>query len=189
MDDQVSPALSARRATWLSLAVNVRRRGRQRANVNLNGLLRTTSRGFEDRGAGVHNRPSTSAPVQPVASAVLDRSHWSTIVRGLGCLIGCHRARLSPARHLGVKPARSASNHALYRFTLLRCRDYRSEIAPISATATPKTHNPIGGATEIRTNAIEDRSCCPDIARPRRLMMSDATPSTTKMRPMRIAPT
>jgi len=56
MDDEVSPPFSALRATWLSLAVNAQRGRRQRTNVNLNGLLRTTSRGFEDRGAAIHRR-------------------------------------------------------------------------------------------------------------------------------------
>jgi hypothetical protein len=35
MDDQVSQALSAKRATWLSLAVNDRRGGRRRTKANL----------------------------------------------------------------------------------------------------------------------------------------------------------
>jgi hypothetical protein len=38
------------RVTWLLLAVIDRRGGRQRTNVNLNGLLWTTPRGFEDTG-------------------------------------------------------------------------------------------------------------------------------------------
>jgi hypothetical protein len=73
MDDQVSQALSVRRATWVSLAVNVRHGGRERTNVNLNGLLRTTSRGFEDRGAIVRYRPSACIQVRMQASPIRHR--------------------------------------------------------------------------------------------------------------------
>ncbi len=94
MDDQVSPALSARRATWLSLAVNDRRGGRQPTNVNLNGLLRTTSRGFEDRRAAIHYRPLASAPVQPRASRVHRCPLLAVGIHGVGCHLGCQRSQL-----------------------------------------------------------------------------------------------
>ena len=71
---------------WLSLA---RRGGRQRTNVNLNGLLRTTPRGFEDRASAIHRRPLTSASIQSQASVIRDCSLTSTAGRQLGCHLGC----------------------------------------------------------------------------------------------------
>src|SRR5258708_7630985 len=52
------PGASSRLVTasdyWLSLAVVGRRGGRQWTNSNLSGRLRTTPRGFEDRGSAIH---------------------------------------------------------------------------------------------------------------------------------------
>ena len=70
--------------TWLSLAVVARGSRRQRTDVNLNGRLRTTLRGFEDRGATVQERPPTSVPVQSRSPAIPDRSPLSAAVHGLG---------------------------------------------------------------------------------------------------------
>src|SRR5712692_3099027 len=52
-------------APWLSLAVISRTGGRWRSTANLDGCLRTTANGFEDRGARVHSGPLASVPVQP----------------------------------------------------------------------------------------------------------------------------
>jgi hypothetical protein len=75
--------------TWLSLAVIARRDGRQRTNMNLYGPLRTTPRGFEDRGSRVHNRPSTSTGDRSLARTFRGRPPSSGVVRDVGCHFGC----------------------------------------------------------------------------------------------------
>jgi len=85
MDDEVSPPFSALRATWLSLAVNAQRGRRQRTNVNLNGLLRTTSRGFEDRWAGIHNHPLTSAQIRFAGHWIRSYPQSVAVVHEFGC--------------------------------------------------------------------------------------------------------
>jgi len=77
--------------SWLSLAVIACGDGRWRTKVNLGERPRTTSHGFEDRGAGVRSRPSTSAEVRLLKAEVHDCSPSSAVIRGLGCLLGCLR--------------------------------------------------------------------------------------------------
>jgi len=59
--------------------------------VNLNGLLRTTSRGFEDRGASVRCHPLPCA--RDRGSDLWIRQRPPTLGAGcdVGCFLGCHR--------------------------------------------------------------------------------------------------
>ncbi len=81
--------------TWLSLAVIARRDGRQCTNMNLYGPLRTTPRGFEDRGASVRDRPLASTAVQSRASRIHHRLHLSSGIHHVGCHLGCQCGRVS----------------------------------------------------------------------------------------------
>src|SRR5258708_34170362 len=74
--------------TWLSLAVIARRDGRQRTNMNLYGPLRTTPRGFEDRGSSVRTRASTSAGVRWLACTFHEHLAASVFVQRVGCHFG-----------------------------------------------------------------------------------------------------
>ncbi len=74
----------------VSLAVIARRSGPQRTNTNLNGPLRTTPRGFEDRGLCIHSRPSASIGPRTPARQFHDHPPSSAVVHQFGCHLGCH---------------------------------------------------------------------------------------------------
>jgi len=65
--------------------------GRLRMAVNLNGRLRTTANGFEDRGSGFRRGPPVSDGVRPLASRFHQCSQSSAIVREIGCRLGCQQ--------------------------------------------------------------------------------------------------
>ncbi len=77
---------------WLTLAVTRSECERQWMKVNLGGSQWTPANGFEDRGAGIHRRPSRSATVRMRAFRFQDRPRLSAGVREVGCLLGCQRS-------------------------------------------------------------------------------------------------
>jgi len=57
--------------------------------MNLNGRLRTTPRGFEDRGLRVRTGPLGSARVRPWRLWFHARPRTAAVVRRVGCHLGC----------------------------------------------------------------------------------------------------
>jgi predicted nucleotidyltransferase len=73
-----------------SLAVIARRGGHWRTKANLNGRLRTTPRGFEDRGSVVRCSPTPFANDGKYLSQIRGHQSSSAAIRPLGCRLGCH---------------------------------------------------------------------------------------------------
>jgi hypothetical protein len=97
------PEGSRQSGSWLGchLTATCSESERRWTKVNLGERLRTPADGFEDRGANVHHRPSTSAQVRLITTAVHDRPPSSAVIRGLGCHLGCQRAQQAQRKQSG----------------------------------------------------------------------------------------
>ena len=84
---------------WLSLAVIAQRGGRRRTKANLNGRLRTTTNGFEDRVSKDRGCPPTSTQDRTQQFSVHRRLRLCTGVCEVGCHLGCHQK----VRNLGTR--------------------------------------------------------------------------------------